>query len=159
MVNATLTTNTLQTPTSSSKFVKIKMATIFSASEFPPEEGTRNVPRSDPTPDNDNERCPDNSTNFLLTSLCNIWGHRSNFNSGKHHFSSKHQLLFLIEIVSEATDGNLYSAPSRFFYPKFHTKAGCCVYVCNETTCSRAHNLDSSEFSTIWVKLNLLLYY
>ncbi|MPC19996.1 hypothetical protein E2C01_012926 [Portunus trituberculatus] len=32
--------------------------------------------------------------------------------------------------------------------------SGCCVYVRNELTCFREHALESSEFSTIWLRLN-----
>ncbi|MPC22783.1 hypothetical protein E2C01_015809 [Portunus trituberculatus] len=32
--------------------------------------------------------------------------------------------------------------------------AGCCIYVRNDLTCSRAHNLKSSEFYTIWLRVN-----
>ncbi|MPC62159.1 hypothetical protein E2C01_056242 [Portunus trituberculatus] len=31
--------------------------------------------------------------------------------------------------------------------------SGCCIYVRNDLTCSRAHTLESSEFSTIWLRL------
>ncbi|MPC84149.1 hypothetical protein E2C01_078877 [Portunus trituberculatus] len=31
---------------------------------------------------------------------------------------------------------------------------GCCVYVRNDLTCSHTHALESSEFSTIWLRLN-----
>ena len=46
-----------------------------------------------------------------------------------------------------------FSVPSYFLYPDFQSKAGCCAYVRNDITCSRAHNLDSSELFTIWLKL------
>ena len=74
----------------------------------------------------------------------------------EHHLSSsKPHLLFLTETqVCEATDSNLYSVPSYYLYPKFQSKAGCCAYVRNDITCSRAHDLDSSEFSTIWLRLH-----
>ena len=35
----------------------------------------------------------------------------------------------------------------------FCSKSGCCVYVRNDIICSRAHALESSEFSTIWLRL------
>ena len=72
-----------------------------------------------------------------------------------HHLSSaKPHLLFLTETqVSVATDSSPFSVPSYFLYPQFQAKAGCCVYVRNDITCSRAHNLESSEFSTIWLRL------
>ncbi len=74
----------------------------------------------------------------------------------EHHLpSSKSHLLFLTETqVFDAVYSDLYSLPSYFLYPKLQTKAGCCVCVRNDITCSRPHHLDSSEFSTIWVKLN-----
>ncbi|MPC73236.1 hypothetical protein E2C01_067558 [Portunus trituberculatus] len=31
---------------------------------------------------------------------------------------------------------------------------GCCVFIHNDLTCSRGHALGSSEFSTIWFRLN-----
>ncbi len=137
-------------------FLKIKMATIYSVLESPPVEATRNVLRSDLTLDNDSERCPGNSSNFFWINFCNSSGLRPNFHFTEHHLSSsKPYLLFLTEIqASEATNSNFYSVPSCFLYPKLQTKAGCCVYVRNDITCSRTHHLDSTEFSTIWVKLN-----
>ena len=51
------------------------------------------------------------------------------------------------------TDRRPFSVPSYFFYPHFRSKAGCCAYVRNDITCSRAHNLESSEFSTILLRL------
>ena len=55
--------------------------------------------------------------------------------------------------MSQATDSSPCSVPSYFPYPHFRFKAECCVYVCNDITCSRAHALESSEFSTIWLRL------
>ena len=52
-----------------------------------------------------------------------------------------------------ATDSNPFSLPSYFFYPHFQSKVGCYVYVRNDIACSRADNLESSEFSTIWLRL------
>ena len=46
-----------------------------------------------------------------------------------------------------------FSVPSYFLYSHFRSKAGCCVYVRNDITCSRAHALESSKFSTIWLRL------
>ena len=118
--------------------------------------GAKNAPMSDPTSDGDSQRCLDNSSNFFYINFCNIRGLRSNFHSVEHHLSSsKPHLLFLTETqVSGATDSNLYSVPSYCLYPNFKTKAGCCVYVRNDILCSRAPNLDSTEFSTIWLRLN-----
>ncbi|MPC41444.1 hypothetical protein E2C01_035035 [Portunus trituberculatus] len=43
----------------------------------------------------------------------------------------------------------------NFFYINFcNIRTGCCVYVRNDLTCSRAHALESTEFSTIWLRLN-----
>ncbi|MPC49266.1 hypothetical protein E2C01_043064 [Portunus trituberculatus] len=97
------------------------MATPNLASESPSGEGTKNLPRSDCSPE--------------------------------HHFSStKPHLLFLPEThLSEATDSNLFSVPSYFLYPHIRSKAGCCIYVRNDLTCSRAHALESSVFSTFWL--------
>ena len=130
-----------------------KMACQFAASESPSGEGTTNVPRSDRSP-GDDLRCPDTSS-FFYTNFCNIRGLRSNFSSVEHHLSTtKPHLLFLTETqVSEATDSSPYSVPSYFLYSQFQSKAGCCVYVRNDITCSRAHALESSEFSTIWLRL------
>ena len=141
---------------SSHQNLKFKMAYNNSASESPSGGGTRNSPRSDSPFGIRPERHLDSSSNFFFINFCNIRGLRSNFNSVEHHLSStKPHLLFLTETqVSGNTDSNLYSVPSYYLYPRFHSKAGCCVYVRNDITCSRAHNLDSSEFSTIWLRLN-----
>ncbi|MPC58578.1 hypothetical protein E2C01_052585 [Portunus trituberculatus] len=78
------------------------------------------------------QKCPQNTASPLLNLI---------------FFSSLKQL-------SEATDSSPFSVPSYFLYPHFCSKAGCCIYVCNNLTCSRAHTLESSEFSTIWLRLN-----
>ena len=131
------------------------MAKNITASESPARGGTTNTPTTTIF-GNDLRRCPDNSSNLFCINFCNIRGLRSNFESVEHHLSSsKPHLLFLTETqVSEATDSNLFSIPSYFLYHKFHSKAGCCVYVRNDIFCSRAHNFDSSEFSTLWLRLN-----
>ncbi|MPC41506.1 hypothetical protein E2C01_035100 [Portunus trituberculatus] len=56
--------------------------------------------------------------------------------------------------MSEASDSSPFSVPSYFLYSHFRSKAGCCIYVHNKLTCSRAHALESSEFSIIWLRLN-----
>ena len=56
--------------------------------------------------------------------------------------------------LSVAIDNSPYIVPFYFLYSYFPFKAGCCVYVCNNITCSRAHALESFEFSTIWLRLN-----
>ncbi|XP_050709244.1 uncharacterized protein LOC126994048 [Eriocheir sinensis] len=116
--------------------------------------GTTNSPREDSLSGCRLERCLDNSSNLFLINFCNNRGLRSNFHSVEHPLSSsKPHLLFLTETqVSEVTDSNLYYFPSYYLYPKFQSKAGCCFYVRNDITCSRAYDLDSSGFSTIWLK-------
>ena len=130
------------------------MATPTPASESPSGEGTINVPRSDCSSGID-PKCLDTPLTFFSINFCNIRGLRSDFQSVEHHLSStKPHLLFLTETqVSEATDSNPFSVPSYFLYSHFRSKAGCCVYVRNDITCSRAHALESSEFSTIWLRL------
>ena len=102
---------------------------------------------------------------FFSINFCNIRGLRSNFQSVEHHLSStKPHLLFLTE--TQVSDSNPFSVPSFFLYSHFRSKAGCCVYVrnnitlllrhnftFNDITSSRAHALESSEFSTIWLRL------
>ena len=56
-------------------------------------------------------------------------------------------------ILFQAPYSSPFSVPSSFLYPHFQSKTGCCVYVRNDTTCSHVHNLESSEFSTIWSRL------
>ena len=130
------------------------MALPRPASESLSGEGTINVPRSD-CPSADDLGCLDTSSNSFSLDFCNICGHISNFQSVEHHLSStKLQLLFLTEIqLSMTTDSSPFSVPSIFLYPHLQSIAGCCVYVRNDITCSRAHNLKTSEFSTIWLKL------
>ena len=74
----------------------------------------------------------------------------------EHHLSSsKPHLLFLTETqLSEATDSKPFSVPSYFLYPRFKAKGGCCVYVRNDLSCSRVPELDSPEFSTLWLRLS-----
>ena len=130
------------------------MAYNHPASESPSGEGTINVPRPDGPPDNDSG-CLGTSSSLFYINFCNIRGLSSNFQSVEYHLSStKPHLLFLTETqLSEATDSSPYSVPSYYLYPHFRSKAGCCVYVRNDITCSRAHDLESSEFSTIWLRL------
>ncbi len=134
--------------------ISFKMAKESVASESPSGEGTTNVPISD-GPLGDDYRCLDTSSNFPYINFCNIRGLRSKFQSVDHHLSSaKPHLLFLTETqVSVTTDSSPVSVPSYFLYSQFQTKAGCCVYVRDDITCSRAHNLESSEFSTICLRL------
>ncbi|MPC39686.1 hypothetical protein E2C01_033231 [Portunus trituberculatus] len=62
-------------------------------------------------------------------------------------------LLITLPRLSEAIESSSFSVPSYFLYPHFRSKAGFCVYVRNDLTCFRAHALESSEFSTIWLRL------
>ncbi|MPC37606.1 hypothetical protein E2C01_031093 [Portunus trituberculatus] len=105
------------------------MATLNPASESPSGEGTRNVPRSDSSLEND-PKCLDASLNFFFINFCNIRGLKSNFQSVEHHLSStKSHLLFLTETqLSEATDSSPFSVPSYFLYSHLRSKAGYCVY-------------------------------
>ena len=130
------------------------MASLHPASESPSGEGTISVPRSDCL-QGDDLRCLNTSSNLFYLNFCNIRGLNSNFPSVEHHLSSsKPHLLFLTETqLSVGTDSKPFSVPSYFLYPQFQFKAGCCVYVRNDITCSRAPGLESPEFSTIWLKL------
>ncbi|MPC85353.1 hypothetical protein E2C01_080123 [Portunus trituberculatus] len=131
------------------------MGTPNHASESSSEEGTKNIPRSDASL-SDDYKCLDTSFNFFYINFCNIRGLRSNFQSVEHHLSSTiPHLLFLTETQqSEVTDSSSFSVPSYFLYSHFRSKVGCCFFVRNDLTCSRAHALQSSEFSTIWLRLN-----
>ena len=96
-------------------------------------------------------------TLLILFSIdfCNIRGLRSCFQPMEHHLSStKPHLLFLTETqLSVTTDSSPFSVPSYFLYPHFQSKAGCCAYVRSDITCSCTQTLVSSEFSTIWLRL------
>ena len=128
------------------------MALPHPASESPSEKETTNVPRSNCS-SADDLRCLDTSSNTFTLDFCNIRGLRSNLQSVEHHLSSiKPHLLFLTETkLSVITDSSPFSVPSYFLYSHFQSKAGCCAYVHNDIICSHAHNLESSEFSTIWL--------
>ena len=132
----------------------LKIGSQHPVQEFLSGEGTTNVPRSDCSFDNDLE-CLDTSSYTFSLDFCNIRCLRSNFQSVEHSLSSiKPHLLFLTETqLSVTTDSSPFSVPCYFLYPHFQSKAGCCTYVCNNITCSRAHNLEFSEFSTIWLRL------
>ena len=126
------------------------MACINLASETPG-DGSMNSPVGCPS----SPRCHGPLPDTLFINFCNIRGLRSNFESVEHHlFSLKPHLLFLTETqVSEHSDCNRFSIPSYFLYPHFRAKGGCCVYVRNDLTCSRVPELDSPEFSTLWLRL------
>jgi hypothetical protein len=99
--------------------------------------------------------CPGIRSSFFIN-FCNIRGLQSNLQSVEHHLSSsKPQILFLTETqVSEGSDSNLYSISSYCMYPKFSSKGGCCAYVRNDVICSRVSELESLEFSTLWLRLS-----
>ena len=86
---------------------------------------------------------------FIQIALLLIW------RPVEHHFSStKPYHLFLTEThLSVAIDSNPFSVPSYFLYLHFQSKASCYLYVRNNITCFCVHNLESSEFSTIWLRL------
>ena len=130
------------------------MGSPHPASKSPSGEGTTNIPMSHCSFAND-FGCLDTSSNTFSFDFCNIRGLRCNFQYVEHHLSStKPHLFFLIETqLSVATDSSPFSVPSYFLYPHFQSKADCCKYVRNDITCSRVHNLESSEFSTIWLRL------
>ena len=130
------------------------MASPHSTSESPSGEGKTNVPWPD-GPSADDLGCLDTSSNTLTLDFCNIRNLRSNFQSVEHHLSStKLHLLLITETQwSGTTESSPFSVPSYFLYPHFQFNAGCCTYVRIDIICSRAHNLESSEFSTIWQRL------
>ncbi|KAL7640504.1 UNVERIFIED_CONTAM: hypothetical protein RMT77_008779 [Armadillidium vulgare] len=99
--------------------------------------------------------CPGARSSFFIN-FCNIRGLFTNFPFVEHHLSSSRpHLLFLTETqVSECSDSGPYSVSSYCLYPQFSAKGGCCAYVRNDVLCSRVSNLDSSEFSTLWLKLS-----
>ncbi|MPC54004.1 hypothetical protein E2C01_047910 [Portunus trituberculatus] len=127
------------------------------ASESPSGERTKNVPRSDTSLVND-LKCLGISLTFFYINFCNIRGLKFNFQSVEHHlFSTKSHFLFNTETqLSEATDSSPFSVPSYILYSHFLSKLGFCVYVRNDLTCSCAHALESSKFSTIWPRLNVI---
>ena len=132
----------------------LKMASPCPALGSPSEEGITNVPRSD-CPSADDLGCLDTSSNTSTLDFCNIPGLRFNFQYVEHYIScTKPHILFLTETqLSVTTDGSPFSVLSFFLYPHFQFKAGCCAYVRNDISCSRAPNLESPEFSTIWLRL------
>src|ERR1051325_1288400 len=54
----------------------------------------------------------------------------------------------------ERSDSKPYSVSSYCLYPQFSAKGGCCAYVRNDVVCSRVSNLESSEFSTLCLRLS-----
>ncbi|KAL7632739.1 UNVERIFIED_CONTAM: hypothetical protein RMT77_016940 [Armadillidium vulgare] len=147
------------------------MAKRKSASENPRGADSKHSPSSTPSPITTWElvasgdgvgatktsmpACPDARSSFFIN-FCNIRGLFTNFHFVEHHLSSSRpHLLFLTETqVSECSDSKPYSVSSYCLYPQFSAKGGCCAYVRNDFVCSRVSNLESSEFSTLWLKLS-----
>ena len=75
----------------------------------------------------------------------------------EHHLlSTKPHLFFLTETqVGETTDSKPFSVPSYCLYSNFKAKAGCCAYVRADVSCSRVANLESPDFSSLWLRLNI----
>src|ERR1700755_643843 len=149
----------------------IKMAKRKSASENSRGADSKHSPSSTPSPITTWElvasgdgvgatktsmpACPDARSSFFIN-FCNIRGLFTNFPFVEHHLSSSRpHLLFLTETqVFECSDSKPYSVSSYCLYPQFSAKGGCCAYVHNDVVCSRVFNLESSEFSTLWLKLS-----
>ena len=105
---------------------------------------------------NDLPACPGARSACFTLDFCNIRGLRSNFSSVELylHSSSPH-LLFLTETqVSLESDPKEYSVSSYSLYSNFSFKTGCCAYVRKDVSCSRVSNLESSIFSTLWLRLS-----
>jgi hypothetical protein len=51
-------------------------------------------------------------------------------------------------------DSKPYSVNSYTLYTQFSAKGGCCSYVRSDITCSRVSDLESSMFSSIWLRLS-----
>ena len=106
----------------------------------PSGERTTNVPRSD-CPCVDDLGSLDTFSNTFTFDFCNIR------DGVEYHLSTKPHLLFLTETqLSVTTDSSPFSVPSYFLYPYFQSKAGCCLCVRNDITCSLAHNLEFRNF-------------
>ena len=147
------------------------MAKLKSASENPRGADSKYSPSSTPSPITTWElvasgdgvgatmtsmpACPGARSSFFIN-FCNIRGLFSNLHFVEHHLSSSRpHLLFLTETqVSECSDSKPYTVSSYCLYPQFSAKGGCCAYVRNDVVCSRVSNLESSEFSTLWLKLS-----
>ncbi|MPC59609.1 hypothetical protein E2C01_053633 [Portunus trituberculatus] len=130
------------------------MANPRPASQSLSGEDTRIFPRSDYSFAIDH-KCFETSLNFFFINFCNIRYLRPNFQSVEHSLSSTiPHLLFLTKTqLPDATDSSPFSVPSYLLYTHFRSKAGCYVYVRIDLTCSRSHALESSKFSTIWIRL------
>ncbi|KAL7641293.1 UNVERIFIED_CONTAM: hypothetical protein RMT77_008431 [Armadillidium vulgare] len=147
------------------------MAKLKSASENPRGADSKYSPSSTPSPITTWElvasgdgvgatmtsmpACPGARSSFFIN-FCNIRGLFPNLHFVEHHLSSSRpHLLFLTETqVSECSDSKPYTVSSYCLYPQFSAKGGCCAYVRNDVVCSRVSNLESSEFSTLWLKLS-----
>src|ERR1044072_8788932 len=147
------------------------MASTSVASEKPRGAAPKNSPSSTPSPittwklvsSGDGSgatkthlpACPDPRSIFFIN-FCNIRGLHSNFHFVEHHLSSSRpHLLFLTETqMFERSDSKPYFVSSYSLYPQFSAKGGCCAYVRNDVVCSRVSNLESSELSTLWLKLS-----
>src|ERR1700755_997064 len=99
--------------------------------------------------------CPGARSSFFIN-FCNIRGLFTNFHFVEHHLSSSrpHPLFLTENEVSECSDNKPNSVSSYCLYPQFSAKGGCCAYVRNDVVCSRVSNLESSEFSTLWLRLS-----
>ena len=130
------------------------MTSPHPASESPTGEGTTHIPRLD-CPSAYDLGCLDISSNTFTLDFYNIRGLRSNLQSVEQHicFTKPHLLFLTVIQLSVTTDSSPFSVPSNFLYPHFQSKAGYCAYVRSDITCSRAQTIESSEISTIWLKL------
>ena len=117
-----------------------------------PGEGTINSPH----PPSRGASCAVPRPDTFVFNFCNIRGLNSNFHSVEHHLlSTTPDLLFLTETqLSSQTSSTPFSVPSYYLYSQFHSKGGCCVYVHNRLPCSRAPELDSPKFHTLWLKIS-----
>ena len=87
--------------------------------------------------------------------FCNVRGLDYNFHFVDHHLSSTiPQLLFLTETQMSELDSKPYSVNSYTLFIQFSAKGGCCSYVRSDITCSRVSDLESSMFSSIWLRLS-----
>src|ERR1700755_743886 len=98
---------------------------------------------------------PDARSIFFIN-FCNTRSLHSNLHFVEHHLSSKRpHLLFLTETqMFDRSDNKPYSVFYYCLYLQFSAKGGCCAYVRNDVVCSRVSNLESSEFSTLWLRLS-----
>src|ERR1700755_2185976 len=147
------------------------MASTSVASEKPRGAASKNSPSCTPSPITTWElvasgdgagatttrppACPDARSIFFIN-FCIRRCLNSNFHFVEHHLSSSRpHLLFLTETqMFERSDSKPYSVSSYCLYPPFSAKGGCCAYVRNDVVCSRVSNLESSEFSTLWLRLS-----